>query len=140
MKKRLLTIFALATALTLQSGLTPAGVGTDNFALAATVPTTAQENVQSGDQEQIYGDQLMTPQERTTFRTKMSAAKTLEERELIRQENHQAMQERAKAQGLTLPDQPSAGRQGMGQGGGMMNQGGGMGHGGGMGSGRGGSQ
>jgi hypothetical protein len=127
MKKRLLTIFALATALTLQSGLTPAGVGTDNFALAATVPTTAQENVQPRDQEQIYGDQLMTPQERTAFRTKMSAAKTLEERELIRQENHQAMQERAKTQGLTLPDQPSAGRQGMGQGGGM-------------GSGRGGSQ
>lgn len=85
--------------------------------------------------------QLMTAQERAAFSTKMSAAKTVEERKQIRQENHQTMQERAKSQGMSLPDQPPAGMGGMGQGGGMMNQDGSMmNQGGGMGSGQGHSQ
>ena len=144
MKKRLLIVSALATALTLQSGFILAGTAADNLALTATNPATGQEGAQLAEQEQIYGVQLMTPQERAEFRTKMSAAKTVEEREQIRKENHQAMQERAKSHGLTLPEKPPAG---MGQGGGMMNQNGsmmngsgGMGHGGGMGSGGGRSQ
>ncbi len=129
MKKRLLMVSALATALTLQFGLIPVGTSMDKFTFAATV--------QAADQEQIYGVQLMTPQERAAFRAKMSAAKTAEEREQIRNENHRAMQERAESRGLTLPDQSPADMGGMGQGGGMMNQGSGMGRGGGMGSGRG---
>ncbi|MBU0946430.1 MAG: hypothetical protein KKE53_18540 [Proteobacteria bacterium] len=63
------------------------------------------------DQEQIYGVQLMTLQERAAFRAKMSAVKTLEEREQIRNENHQVMQNRAKSHGLPLPDQVPAGKQ-----------------------------
>ena len=45
------------------------------------------------------------------------AAKTEQEREQIRLEHHQKMQERAKAQGKTLPDKPPADRgPGMGPG------------------------
>lgn len=144
MKKRLLIVFALATVLNLQAGFTMAGTATDNLALTTTVPTTNQESAQLADQDQIYGVQLMTPQERAEFRSKMSTAKSVEERDKIREENHQAMQKRAESHGLTLPDQLPAGQRGMGHGGGMMNQdgsiinrGGGMGNGGGMGSGRG---
>lgn len=78
-------------------------------------------------QEQIYGSQLMTPQERAEYQTKMHAAKTSEERERIRAEHHTQMQERAKARGVTLPDKPPAMGGGMGSGG--MGPGGGMGSG-----------
>jgi hypothetical protein len=86
--------------------------------------------------QQMYGSQLMTPQERAEHREKMRNAKTEEERNQIRAENHARMQERAKEQGVTLPDSPPAGGAGMGyrqgMGGGMgpgngMRQGGGMG-------------
>ena len=79
-------------------------------------------------QEQIYGSQLMTPQERAEYQTKMHAAKTAEERERIRAEHHTQMQERAKVRGVTLPDKPPAMGGGMGSGG--MGPGGGMGSGG----------
>jgi hypothetical protein len=87
--------------------------------------------VLAADQEQIYGSQLMTQQERMEYRTKQLNAKSAAEREQIRQEHHAMMQERAKAQGKTLPDEPPAGG-GMHKGGGM-GPGGGMGTGGGMG-------
>lgn len=83
-------------------------------------------------QEQVYGSQLMTAQERAAYRTKMRSAKTLQEREQIRLDHHKAMQARAQAQGLTLPDTPPAMGGGVGPGGGGMGPGGGgMGHGGG---------
>lgn len=84
----------------------------------------------------IYGSQLMTHQERIEHRNKMQAAKTAEEREQVRLQHHDQMQQRAKEQGVTLPDTPPA--QGGGQGRGM-NPGagmGGMGPGVGMGPGR----
>lgn len=59
----------------------------------------------------------MTPQERADQRAKMGAAKTAEEREQIRKEHHKLMQERAKARGMTLPDEPPAMGGGMGPGG-----------------------
>ncbi len=77
------------------------------------------------EREQIYGSQLMTEQERTEHRAKMRAAKTAEEREQIRAEHHERMQERAKAQGVTLPDDPPARGGGIGPGGGDMGPGGG---------------
>ncbi len=80
----------------------------------------------AGEQEKIYGSQLMTQQEKLEYRKKQLNAKTAEERDQIRQEHHALMQERAKAQGKTLPDEPPAG--------GAMHKGGGMGPGGGMGS------
>ncbi|QAB15122.1 hypothetical protein [Hydrogenovibrio thermophilus] len=91
--------------------------------------------------QQMYGSQLMTPQERAEHREKMRNAKTEEERNQIRAENHARMQERAKEQGVTLPDSPPAGGAGMGyrQGmGGGMGPGNGMRQGGGMGGGMGG--
>lgn len=74
--------------------------------------------------EQVYGNQLMTPEERIEFRNKMRAAKTPQEREAIRAEHHTKMQARAKEKGVTLPDAPPAGGMGGGMGPGM---GGGMG-------------
>jgi hypothetical protein len=134
MEKRLLMVFALVIALSLQTGFVWAGSATEKFALTTTGPAVVEENTPLEDQEQIYGVQLMTPLERSAFRARMSAAKTLEERELIRDENHQAMQERAQSHGLTLPDQVPADKRGMGEKGEVLNQGGGMGQGG-MGSG-----
>ena len=52
----------------------------------------------------IYGSQLMTPAERTEYRTRMLAAASDTEREKIRAEHHAEMQKRAKARGMKLPD------------------------------------
>jgi hypothetical protein len=89
--------------------------------------TTQQTQIQ--DRERVYGSELMTPQERNEYRNHMRALKTEREREAFRQEHHNLMQERARAQGKTLPDMPPAG---MGPGNGM---GPGMGPGDGMGPG-----
>ncbi len=99
--------------------------------------TRAQDRTQARDQlrdQDIYGSQLMTPQERDAHRNKMRAAKTGQERERIRAEQHEQMKVRAKERGVTLPDAPPAGRgpgMGPGPGGGMGPGGGGMGPGGG---------
>ena len=84
-------------------------------------------------QEQVYGSQLMTPEERNEYQTRMRAAANEEERDRIRAEHHERMKIRAQEQGLSLPDEPPAHgmHKGMGSGGGM-----GMGPGGGMGKGR----
>lgn len=76
-------------------------------------------------QEPIYGTQLMTQQERNEYLTRIRAAKTLEEQEQIRMEHHELMKERAKAQGVTLPEEPPARGGGVGAGGGGMGSGGG---------------
>jgi len=86
-------------------------------------------------QEQIFGSQLMTQEERVAYRARMRAAKTQEERERIRAEHHEQMKVRAKERGVTLPDEPPARGGGMGPGGSMGPGGGGMGPGGGMGGG-----
>jgi hypothetical protein len=101
------------------------------LALSADKPPLP-EPVQIQGQEQIYGSQLMTQQERDEYRARMRSAKSGEEQEQIRLEHHELMKERAKAQGITLPDTPPP------RGGGMMGPGGkGMGPGGGgMGGGR----
>ena len=75
----------------------------------------------------------MTQQERNEFRARMRAAKTVQEREQIRNQHHEQMQIRAKERGVTLPDEPPARGGGMGPGaeagwaGGMGPGGGGMG-------------
>ena len=94
-------------------------------ALAAALTLSAGVTLAADQQETIYGSQIMTQQERNEQRAKMRAAKTPEEREQVRKEHHERMQERAKAQGVTLPDQPPAGGGGMGTGGGGMGPGGG---------------
>jgi hypothetical protein len=110
MKHVLLTAFSLGMALAI-----PAQA--DNH-------MPSRDQAQTQDREQIYGYELMTREERAEYQTRMRAAKTQEEREQIRLEHHKQMQERAKAQGKTLPDMPPAGmgpgsRMGPGGGGGM---------------------
>lgn len=69
--------------------------------------------------EPIYGYQLMTEQERAEHRAKMQSFQTEQEREAYRIEHHKMMQERARAQGITLPDEPMPRGQGRGMGPGM---------------------
>lgn len=79
--------------------------------------------------ETVYGWQLMTEQERKEHRIKMQSFKTEQERERYRMEHHEKMMERARKQGVTLPE-PSARGKGMkkGHGNGMkQGQGGGKG-------------
>lgn len=87
----------------------------------------AESQVQKQEQERIYGSELMTPRERSEYQARMRAAKTEQERNNLRLQQHKEMQERARAQGKTLPDMPPADRgPGMGPGGGGMGPGGGM--------------
>ncbi len=102
--------------------------------VAAALPVSAQTD------PPVYGRQLMTKQEQMEYQQKMRAAPDAAAREEIRAEHHKAMQERAKQQGITLPDQPPARGGGAGRGmgpGGGMGAGQGMGPGGGMGRGMG---
>jgi len=91
------------------------------LAAAALLGTTALAQDQARDQtrdqtqlqirdDQIYGHQLMTAQERNEYRTRMGAAKTTQERDRLRLEHHERMKARAKERGVTLPDDPPAGR------------------------------
>ncbi len=83
--------------------------------LQTSIPLAAQERTQIQNRE-IYGSQLMTAQERNEYRARMRAAKTQEERERIRAENHERMQQRAKERGVTLPEVPPGRGPGMGAG------------------------
>ena len=116
-KQKVVTAFAAAITLSVVT--------------AAPIATTAmaQQNPQ-----QVYGSQLMTQQERLEYRQRLQNAKTVEERERIRAEHHRSLQERAREQGVTLPERPPV--QGMHQGSRMgfgpgKGQGGGRGRGGG---------
>lgn len=116
MTRRQLTVAALAAGLASWAGFAPAA---DQVRAQST-----------GSQEQVYGSQLMTPQERSEHRGKMRAAKTAEERERVRKEHHERMKARARERGVTLPDEPPANGGGMGPGTGMQPGGGtGMGRG-----------
>ncbi len=110
--------------LMLASALTSALLLSAPGAFAAGQPP-AQEETQNQQQEQIYGSQLMTQQERTEHRARMRAASTAAEREQIRKEHHEQMQKRASERGVTLPAEPPARGGGMGPGGGGMGPGGG---------------
>lgn len=92
MLKKLVIISTLTSALALSSGL-----------------TFAADPVQAQPQEQVYGRELMTEQERDKQRSKMRAAKTAEEREQFRTEQHERMKERAKAEGKLLSNKPPVG-------------------------------
>lgn len=68
----------------------------------------SQDQVQSRDvdAQRVYGWELMSNQERTEHQMKMMSLKTEKEREAFQRDHHKKMQERAKAQGKTLPDMP----------------------------------
>lgn len=57
-------------------------------------------------EEEVYGWNLMTQQERIEHRETMRNLKTQEEQERYRMEHHNKMQERAKERGVTLPETP----------------------------------
>lgn len=95
---RYLTGVVLAGLLAVPAGL---------FAADETTPQPVAPAIKKQAREQIYGSQLMTRQERLEHRTKLRAAKTAEEREQIRKEHHEKMQQRAKERGVTLPDMPA---------------------------------
>lgn len=114
MVKRTLLVLGLSGALLLSTG----------FALASD-PEPGQQRVQLQEEEQIYGSELMTKQERAEYRAKLREAETEEDRKQIRKEHHKRMKERAKARGVTLSDEPPDIGGGMGTGGGGMGSGGG---------------
>jgi hypothetical protein len=95
----------------------------------------ARDQLRDQTQSNVYGWQLMTQQERAEYRARMRNLRTAQEREQFRLEHHERMQERARARGITLPDEPPArggpsmgpGGQGMGPGGGGGGPGGGPG-------------
>jgi len=93
MQKSVLVLPVLTAALCLTLGM--------NVSVAA---EQAGDRVQKS--EVVYGSQLMTREERAEYRARMRSLKTGEERQAFRMEHHKKMQERAKAQGKTLPDMP----------------------------------
>jgi hypothetical protein len=127
-------VLAVAFALLLSANFVFAA---DQATTQGRAQTTKQElaQAQGSDQEQIYGNQLMTQQEKDDYRAKMGAAKSGEEQEQIRKQHHEQMQERAKAQGMSLPDMPQSRGAGMGPSGSSMGTGSRGGSGGGMGGG-----
>jgi hypothetical protein len=71
--------------------------------------TRMHANERMRDQD-VYGHELMTAEELSEYRNRMRSASTAKEREQIRTEHHAQMQARAKERGVTLPDEPRAGR------------------------------
>jgi hypothetical protein len=96
--------------------------------LAACFVFTAGGAVAADADETVFGSQLMTQQERNEHRLRMQSANTAAERETVRAEHHERMLERARQQGVTLPETPPAQGTGRGMGGGRgTGPGGGMG-------------
>lgn len=89
-------------------------VWTGVFSLMLTLAAGALP-AQADDDEMVYGRELMTDQELLEHRQKMRTLKG-EEREAYRKEHHEKMEERAKEQGKTIPDEPMERGKGMRQG------------------------
>jgi len=129
-----MTLSGLVVAMFLSAGL---AVAADQTAVQEKIQVKTQDREQVQTQQTV-GRAIMTDEERNAQRAKMRSSTTREERKKIRAEHHKKMKERAKEQGVTIPDNPPERGQGGGQGGGMGGgQGGGMGggQGGGMGGG-----
>ena len=92
-----------------------------NITLADDQEQTQEQNqIQTRDRDQdrlrdqdMYGWQLMTLEERAEHRAMMRSLNTREEREAYRMEHHKRMQERAREKGVTLPDMPEPRGKGM---------------------------
>lgn len=91
-------------------------------ALVIAVPASAQDQLRTQDQtriesrtrdqlrdQQIYGHQLMTPQERDRYRDRLRAARSERDRERIRQQHIERMQSRARQRGVKLGPPPRMG-------------------------------
>lgn len=80
--------------------------------LGLAIAVNAQPGPQGGGEGQVYGWQLMTEQERAEHRQRMRDAATAQERERLRREHHERMQQRAAERGVSLPEEPPAVRGG----------------------------
>ena len=69
------------------------------------------------EEQQAYGWQMMTEQERQEDKQQMRELKSGEERETYRYQHHKKMQGRARQQRVTLPETPGSYGKGMGPGG-----------------------
>ncbi len=67
-------------------------------------PSPSLTHSRNGD---VYGWQLMTHEERAAVQARLRAARTPEEADRIRRENHAAMQARARERGVSLPPPPT---------------------------------
>lgn len=85
---------------------------TTSFITAALIATTAFAQMGPGmggpgrfafDRGNVYGWQLMTPEEQNAHRTKMLSMKSMDECQAYIAEHHAAMAARAKEKGATLP-------------------------------------
>lgn len=102
--------------------------------------TRADAQSSDGLNGPIYGYQIMTRSECLTFRQQMQAATTVQQRDRLRAEHRERIQQRAASMGVTLPAWPMGQGQGQGWGqgqGGNQGQGKGKGQGQGMGQGMG---
>jgi hypothetical protein len=70
--------------------------------------------VPSGPAPGATGRHLMTEEEREAHRQEMRSKTSAEERERARKEHHEQMKERAREQGIELPEKPPAGGRGPG--------------------------
>ncbi len=75
-------------------------------ALAQNAAPTAADNSATASGGQVYGWQLMSPQERAAYRSQMRGLKTAQEREQFRLEHQKQMEERARERGVTLQHEP----------------------------------
>ncbi len=109
------------------------------FAAAAVIATHGLAFAQQGSNRPLWGQEMLTEQERNQFHLEMRNAKTEQERLQIREQHQQMIHARARERGLKIP--PATGQgQGMGQGtrqGQGMKKGQGLGQGQGMGQGMG---
>ena len=69
-------------------------------------PLMASDDETSVEKKQVFGWQLMSPEEQSEHRMKMSSFKNQTEKDEYRRKHHQRMQERAEAKGVTLPVEP----------------------------------
>lgn len=73
---------------------------------AAMTPAAAQQSPPPAPKREmrVYGEEVMTPQERQAYVDRMRAAKTREDRIKLRDEHRAEMQQRAKEKGVTLQE------------------------------------
>jgi len=64
-------------------------------------PATATQTKKAGG-EKIYGYDLLTEQERSAYHAQMRAAKTEQERERVRSEHRELVQQRAREKGVDV--------------------------------------
>ncbi|SFN21687.1 hypothetical protein [Dokdonella immobilis] len=95
------------------------GQGQDKAAATNAKQDGTTQQTPVTDANQVYGWQLMTPEERDAFRQQMRSMKTDQEREALRLQHHEQMKKRAAERGVTLPEMPMHRGGGMGPGAGM---------------------